>query len=165
MNVLILCTGNSCRSILAEALFNELGTGRFQAFSAGSEPAGVVNPGAIEKLTRENHSVARLASKSWHEFEGADAPQFDFVITVCDSAAKESCPVWHGTPHVVHWGIPDPATAPESARPMAFDQAYRQLRERIEQVIELPLESMDERMHKDALQRIHDAACVKERLR
>lgn len=162
--VLILCTGNSCRSVMAEVLFNDLSSGRVQAYSAGSHPTGSVNPAAIAKLSREGHPTAGLNSKTWNQFTGADAPSVDFVITVCDSAAGETCPVWNGTPVRVHWGIPDPADASAADAERAFDRAYCQLRSRIEQTLELPLESLDERMYKDALQRIHDAACVKESL-
>ncbi len=158
MNVLVLCTGNSCRSILAEVLLNELGAGRITAFSAGSRPANAVNPAAIRKLQQEGHSTAGLESKSWDRFSGDGAPQLDVVVTVCDSAAGESCPVWHGAPVKAHWGIPDPADVPENDAPAAFDLAYRQLRERIESVMQLPFESMDERSLGDALARIHDAA-------
>ena len=162
MNVLVLCTGNSCRSILAEVLFNELGGDRIRAYSAGSQPAGAVNPGAITKLEREGHGTAGLASKSWDVFSGDDAPRLDVVITVCDSAAGETCPVWQGAPVRTHWGIPDPAdAAPENAE-AAFDLAYMQLRERIGNTLELPFESMDERALADALARIHDAARGKE---
>ena len=158
MKVLILCTGNSCRSILAEVLFNELAQDRFQAFSAGSRPAGAVSPGAIRKLKAKGHSTAGLSSKSWDLFSGPEAPVLDIVITVCDSTAGESCPAWNGSPVTVHWGIPDPADADESSVDEAFNLAYSQLRARIEQTLELPLESMDVRYRKDALQRIHDAA-------
>ena len=158
MQILILCTGNSCRSILAEVLFNELGQGRVCAYSAGSDPAGAVNPVAITKLQQEGHSSSGLLSKSWDEFTGPDAPAIDIVITVCDSAAGESCPVWNGSPVTVHWGIPDPASASAEEIDAAFDRAYSQLRSRVEQVLELPLESLDIRFQKDALQRIHDAA-------
>jgi arsenate reductase len=162
MQVLVLCTGNSCRSILAEVLFNELGQGRVAACSAGSHPAGEVNPGAIAKLRREGHPVSGLASKSWDQFGGSDGPAIDVVITVCDSAAGESCPIWNGSPVTVHWGIPDPADASAAEMDAAFDLTYRQLRTRIEQVFELPLESIDSRYRKDAFQRIHDAATAKE---
>jgi len=158
MRILILCTGNSCRSILAEVLFNELGRGRVTAYSAGSDPAGTVNPGAISKLQEEGHSTSGLSSKSWDEFTGPDAPAIDCVITVCDNAAGESCPVWKGSPVAVHWGIADPADASIDEMDAAFELAYRQLRSRIELVLELPLESLDIRYRKDALQRIHDAA-------
>jgi arsenate reductase (thioredoxin) len=157
MNILVLCTGNSCRSILAEALFNDLGAGRVQAYSAGSHPAGAVNPGAIAKLSKEGHSTAGLASKSWDRFSAADAPVIDVVITVCDNAASEVCPVWPGAPVTVHWGIPDPADAPEADRERAFDKAYAQLRQRVERTLELPLASLDIRYLRDSLQRIHDA--------
>lgn len=164
MNILVLCTGNSCRSILAEVLLNDLGDGRIKAFSAGSQPAGKVNPGAIVKLQAEGHSTDGLRSKSWDEFSGEGAPELDIVITVCDSAAGESCPVWYGSPVTVHWGIPDPADAVPDAASAAFDLAYRQLRDRVSDMLELPLESMDVRQRKDALQRIHDAALGKEAL-
>lgn len=160
--ILVLCTGNSCRSILAEVLFNELGRGRVAAFSAGSHPAGAVNPGAIAKLEMEGHSTGGLSSKSWAKFSGANAPAIDFIITVCDSAAGESCPIWSGSPVTVHWGIPDPAVADDDGMDAAFDLAYEQLRARIEQTLELLLESLDVRYRKDALQRIHDAALVRE---
>jgi arsenate reductase len=156
--VLVLCTGNSCRSILAEVLINELGQGRFRAFSAGSQPAGKVNAGAIRKLAAEGHGTDGLESKSWDLFSGAGVPEIDIVITVCDSAAGESCPVWYGSPITVHWGIPDPADASPEDADAAFDLAYRQLRSRIEAMIELPLGSLDERNTIDALNRIHDAA-------
>jgi arsenate reductase len=164
VNILVLCTGNSCRSILAEVLFNDLGRGRVTAYSAGSHPAGAVNPGAIAKLRKEGHPVSGLESKSWDRFSGSNAPVIDIVITVCDSAAGESCPVWNGAPATVHWGIPDPADASEEGMDAAFDLAYGQLRNRIEQVMELPLESLDIRYRKDALQRIHDAATAAERI-
>lgn len=162
MRILVLCTGNSCRSILAEVLFNDLGKGAVTAYSAGSKPAGNVNPGAIAKLGKEGHPVSGLASKSWDEFSGSDAPDIDIVITVCDSAAGESCPIWRGSPIVVHWGIPDPADASAEEMEAAFDLAYGQLRVRIEQMLELPWDSMDVRYRKDALQRIHDAALARE---
>jgi len=161
MQILILCTGNSCRSILAEVLCNELGQGRVTAYSAGSQPAGAVNPAAIAKLQKEGHSISGLASKSWDQFSGPDAPAIDIVITVCDSAAGESCPLWNGSPVTVHWGIPDPADASADEMDAAFDLAYEQLRTRIEQLFELPLESLDVRYRKDALQRIHDAATAR----
>lgn len=158
INVLVLCTGNSCRSILGEVLINELGEGRFRAHSAGSQPAGRVNPGALVKLEAEGHGTDGLASKSWDRFGEDGAPEIDVVITVCDSAAGEACPVWYGSPVTVHWGIPDPADAAPEDADAAFDLAYRQLRARVEALIELPLESMDTRTTLDALERIHDAA-------
>ena len=163
MNILVLCTGNSCRSILAEVLFNELGLGRVTAYSAGSHPAGAVNPAAIARLQQEGHSTSGLESKSWDRFSGSDAPVIDIVITVCDSAAGESCPIWNGVPVTVHWGIPDPADASTGELDVAFDLTYSQLQRRIGQVLELPLESLDIRYRKDAFQRIHDAATAAER--
>lgn len=162
LTVLVLCTGNSCRSILAEVLFNELGAGRFLAYSAGSQPAGQVNPGAIQKLRDKGHRTDGLSSKSWDAFSGADAPGIDIVITVCDSAAGESCPLWNNSPVKVHWGIPDPAHASAAEADAAFEQTYQQLRSRIEQVLELPLHGLDRRHWKDAFQRIHDAAEMRE---
>ena len=135
-NVLFLCTGNSARSILAEVLLNELGGDRYRASSAGSHPTGSVNPGALAKLAAEGHGIDGLASKSWDAFSGPDAPAFDVVITVCDSAAGESCPVWNGAPVTVHWGIPDPAYVDDpAAREAAFDLAYLRLRRRIEKML------------------------------
>ncbi len=131
-NVLFLCTGNSARSILGEVLMNDLGRGRFRAYSAGSHPTGTVNPGAIEKLMREGHSVEGLQSESWDNYTGENAPAFDLVITVCDNAAGEACPVWNGAPVRLHWGLPDPAAFDdEDERRKAFDSVYDDLRQRI----------------------------------
>jgi arsenate reductase len=135
-NILVLCTGNSARSILAEVLLNELGGGEIKAFSAGSQPVGQVNPGAIDKLKACGHPITDLASKSWENFSGPDAPVLDLVITVCDNAAGESCPIWAGTPVTVHWGIPDPAADGD------FDSAYRRLRSRIEAMLQLPYKDL-----------------------
>jgi arsenate reductase len=131
-NVLFLCTGNSCRSIVAEALLNDLRGDEFTAFSAGSHPAGRVNPAALEALRNRGHAVAGLASKSWDEFSGAAAPPLDIVITVCDNAAGEACPVWNGAPRTLHWGLPDPAEMadPDEQR-RVFDYVYEQLTEKI----------------------------------
>ena len=157
-NVLFLCTGNSARSILAEVLLNELGDGRYCAFSAGSQPAGQVNPGAIAKLSREGHTVKGLASKSWDEFSGQDAPEFDIVITVCDNAAGEACPVWNGGPVTAHWGIPDPAYVDDpDAVEAAFDLAYARLRRRLEAMMLLPGDLTGASLE-EALSRIHDGA-------
>ncbi len=152
INVLVLCTGNSARSILGEVLVNELGGGRLRAWSAGSQPVGAVNPGAIAKLREMGHPVDGLASKSWDRFSGADAPDIDLVITVCDNAAGESCPVWNGAPVTAHWGIPDPAADGD------FDNAYHRLRTRIEALVELPFDRMDTAERAAALSRIHEAA-------
>jgi arsenate reductase len=127
-NVLFLCTGNSCRSIVAEALLNDLRGDEFTAFSAGSRPAGRVNPAALDALTTRGHSVEGLASKSWDDFSGPSAPPLDIVITVCDNAAGESCPLWNGAPLTLHWGLPDPAEVvdPDEQR-RAFDYVYERL--------------------------------------
>lgn len=160
MNVLVLCTGNSARSILAEVLINDLGKGRFRAFSAGSHPAGKVNPGAVEKLERAGHSTGGLASKSWDEFSGRDAQAIDLVITVCDNAAGESCPIWNGSPLTVHWGIPDPAAVTESDEAIreAFDLAYERLQSRISPLVELDPDEISEEtlagIHRQALQEL-----------
>ena len=151
-SVLVLCTGNSARSILAEVLINEIGGPGLQAFSAGSQPVGEVNPGAIEKLKREGHATAGLESKTWNRFSGAGAPAIDIVITVCDNAAGESCPIWNGAPVTVHWGIPDPAADGD------FDAAYARLRERIEAMMKLPLATMSAADLRDQLSAIHDSA-------
>ncbi len=153
MNILILCTGNSARSILGEVLINDLGDGRLNAYSAGSQPAGKVNPGAIRKLESEGHPVDGLSSKSWDVFSGEDAVPMDIVITVCDSAAAESCPIWPGSPVTAHWGIPDPAGRKDVEA--AFDEAYRHLRARIERLLTLDLERMDPAEQRRALQGIH----------
>lgn len=163
LSVLVLCTGNSCRSILAEALINSLGGDRFVAHSAGSHPAGAVNPGALDKLRSAGIDTVGLRSKSWDEFTGDTAPRIDIVITVCDNAAGESCPIWHGSPVTVHWGIPDPAEATGAAAGPAFERAFGELQTRIRLMLDVPLESMDARERKDALARIHDAAITKER--
>jgi arsenate reductase len=132
-NVLFLCTGNSARSILSEAILNRMGEGRFRAFSAGSKPVGRVNPGAVELLDRRSFPTEGLRSKSWDEFAGADAPAMDYVITVCNNAAGETCPVWPGRPATDHWDIDDPAGVGESddERRAAFEEAYATLDARI----------------------------------
>jgi arsenate reductase len=149
MNVLVLCTGNSARSILGEVLINELGGDKFRAYSTGSRPVGKVNPGALQKLRQERHSVDGLESKSWDRFSGAEAPAIDIVITVaeapaidivitvCDNAAGEACPIWNGAPITVHWGIPDPAADGD------FDAAYTRLRNRVEAMVALPVGEMN----------------------
>ncbi|MEP9390294.1 arsenate reductase ArsC [Mesorhizobium sp. KR9-304] len=144
-NVLFLCTGNSARSILAEAILNRVGQGRFRAFSAGSQPKGEVHPYALELLKSLNHDTSFARSKSWEEFAGADAPVMDFVFTVCDNAANEACPVWPGQPMTAHWGVPDPAAAQgtEAEKHLAFADAYRMLNNRISIFTALPLKSLD----------------------
>jgi len=144
-NVLFLCTGNSARSILAEAILNREGMGRFKAFSAGSMPTGKVNPYALELLRNNNHPVDDLRSKNWDEFAKPDAPKMDFVFTVCDNAAGEVCPVWPGQPMTAHWGVPDPATVEgnEAEKMLAFAETYRFMSNRISIFVNLPLASLD----------------------
>lgn len=163
-NILVLCTGNSARSVLGEALFNHLGNnatpGRVRAFSAGSQPSGKVNPLALETLARHGIPLAEPPrSKSWDEFAAPGAPQLDFIFTVCASAAGEACPIWPGHPTTAHWGIPDPAhVEPLPARREAFERAYQQLRARIEAFLALPLESMSREEIAAAARRIHEEA-------
>jgi arsenate reductase (thioredoxin) len=144
-NVLFLCTGNSARSIMAESILNRLGQGRFGAFSAGSFPAGGVNPHALELLRRLNYPTGELRSKSWGEFADKSAPELDFVFTVCDNAAGEVCPVWPGQPMTAHWGMPDPAAVEgtEAEKHLAFADTYRMLNNRISIFISLPMSSLD----------------------
>ncbi len=143
-NVLILCTGNSARSVLGEVLFNALGKGKFKAYSAGSKPAGQINPGALAWLRANDYSVEGLRSKSWDEFAAPGAPAFDFVFTVCDNAAGEVCPVWYGAPITAHWGIPDPAHVEgDEARRVAFEKAAAQLTRRIGLFLSLPIDKLD----------------------
>ena len=143
-NVLFLCTGNSARSILAESILNEKWGSRFQGFSAGSHPAGRVNPGAIKLLGQLGFSTEGFRSKSWDEFAQPGAPPLDFVITVCDNAAGEVCPVWPGKPMTAHWGVPDPAHIEDPvASSLAFREAFRLLSRRIELFANLPIASLD----------------------
>jgi len=144
LNVLFLCTGNSARSLLAEALLNHLGEGRFRAFSAGSQPKGAPHPMALDVLRSHGLPMEGLRSKSWNEFAGRDAPPIDLIITVCDNAAGESCPVWPGHPIAAHWGIEDPAAVEGDGQREAFEQALRYLRNRISLLVELPKEGIDE---------------------
>jgi len=144
-NVLFLCTGNSARSILAEAILEREGAGRFKAYSAGSRPAGAVNPFALALLERMNHPTAALRSKSWDEFAAPGAPEMDFVFTVCDSAADEVCPVWPGQPMTAHWGVPDPAAVQgtDAEKAAAFAETYRLMSNRIGIFISLPLAQLN----------------------
>ena len=153
--VLILCTGNSARSVLGEVLFNVLGRGRIQAYSAGSNPAGKVNPGALEWLEENGHSTAGLRSKSWDEFAAPGAPDIDFIFTVCDNAAGEACPIWPGKPATAHWGIPDPAHVEgDEARRAAFNKAAEQLAKRINLFLSLPIDKLDKLTLKEKLAEI-----------
>ena len=144
-NILVLCTGNSARSILAEALFNTLGAGRCKAYSAGSHPSGRVNPYAIKLVQALGYPVDQLRSKSWDEFALPDSPQMDFVVTVCDNAAGEVCPLWPGQPVTAHWGFADPAAVEgsDAEKRAAFAQTLRQIRTRVQQFLSLPLETLD----------------------
>lgn len=144
-NVLFLCTGNSARSIMAEALLNTLGKGRFHAYSAGSQPGGTVNPLTLEKLQALDYPTDTLRSKSWDEFAAPDAPQMDFIITVCDNAAGEVCPVWPGQPISAHWGFEDPAAAvgSEDERRHVFEKVFRQISSRINIFTSLPIAALD----------------------
>ena len=145
-NVLFLCTGNSARSIMAEVVLNRAGAGKFRSFSAGSQPKGQVHPYALDLLRQLHYDVAGLRSKSWKEFSGNDAPKLDFVFTVCDNAAAETCPVWPGQPMTAHWGMPDPAiaTGTEAEIRFAFADALRMLTNRIAIFVSLPLRSLDQ---------------------
>ncbi len=144
-NVLFLCTGNSARSILAEAILTRVGQGRFRAFSAGSQPKGEVHPYALDLLKSLNHDTSFARSKNWEEFAIPGAPEMNFVFTVCDNAAAEACPVWPGQPMTAHWGVPDPAAAEgtEAEKRLAFAEAYRMLNNRISIFVSLPMQSID----------------------
>jgi protein-tyrosine-phosphatase len=144
LNVLFLCTGNSARSIMAECILNRLGGGTFRAYSAGSHPAGAVNPLALNLLRKTNYDVSKLRSKSWDEFATPNAPKLDFVFTVCDDAANEVCPIWPGQPMSAHWGLPDPAKAQgtEAEKAFAFDDCFRMLNQRISIFVNLPIQSL-----------------------
>ncbi|MEP7063166.1 MAG: arsenate reductase ArsC [Betaproteobacteria bacterium] len=144
-NVLFLCTGNSARSIMAEAILRDVGAGRFNAYSAGSHPTGVVHPMALEWLESNRLSTEGLRSKAWDELARPDAPRLDFVFTVCDNATGETCPVWPGQPVTAHWGVPDPAAAQGGAehRRRAFAEASRLLMNRIRLFVSLPVDKLD----------------------
>ncbi len=153
-NVLFLCTGNSARSILAEAILNKEGAGQFRAFSAGSFPKGAVHPAALNLLRELGYSTEGFRSKSWDEFAAEDAPQLDFIFTVCDNAAGETCPIWPGKPITAQWGIPDPAEVDGTGQNAAFGNAYQALQRRIGLFLALPFESIDEMTLADRLREI-----------
>ena len=154
MNVLFLCTGNSARSILGEAILNHDGAGRFTAFSAGSQPAGKVNPWALRTLAERGYPTDGYSSKSWNAF--AQGQAFDLILTVCDSAAAETCPVWPGRPISAHWGIPDPAAVEgsDAEKEAAFALAFERLKRRIDRMLELPIDSLTPDVLRTALQSI-----------
>ncbi len=158
--VLFLCTGNSARSIIAESILNKIGEGRFHAHSAGSMPTGAVNPNALRLLHSMGYPTEGLRSKCWDEFAQAGAPDLDFIITVCDNAAGEVCPIWPGKPMRAHWGIPDPAavTGDETTIALAFADAHRVLKHRIELFINLPVETLDKMSLKRKLDEIGQSA-------
>jgi protein-tyrosine-phosphatase len=158
-NVLFLCTGNSARSIMAEAILQREGIGRFQAHSAGSHPRGEIHPFARELLQNLNYNVSKFRSKSWNEFSGPGAPQFEFVFTVCDDAAAEVCPIWPGQPMTAHWGQPDPAAVEgtDVEKRVAFNEAYRMLKNRISIFVNLPMASLDRLSLKQKLDNIGKA--------
>ena len=145
IGILFLCTGNSARSIIAEAIANREGQGRFRAYSAGSQPKGEVHPNTIELLKRMNYDTSFARSKDWEEFTAPDAPRLDFIFTVCDNAANEACPVWPGRPLTAHWGVPDPAaaTGTDAEIHLAFANTYRMLNNRISIFASLPLTGLD----------------------
>jgi arsenate reductase len=160
--VLFLCTGNSARSIMAEAILGRAGGGKFRAYSAGSQPKGQIHPYALDLLRRMNYDVSGLRSKSWKEFAETGGPELDFVVTVCDSAASELCPVWPGQPMTAHWGVPDPAAASgnEAEVRLAFADAFRMLTNRINVFVALPLRSLDQltlQKQLDAIGKTEDA--------
>ena len=156
MNVLFLCTGNSARSILAEAYLNAAGKGRFTAYSAGSHPAGKVNPFAVELLAKQRISMEGLRSKSWDEFARLGAPQMDFVFTVCDNAAGEACPLWAGQPITAHWGVADPAAVRggDDDKRKAFQSAFLELSARVNLFLSLSLDQLDRPSLKKRLDKI-----------
>jgi protein-tyrosine-phosphatase len=155
-NVLFLCTGNSARSIIAEAILNQVGAGRFHAYSAGSQPKGRVNPETLRLLQGLGFDTAGFRSKSWSEFAAPGAPALDFVFTVCDNAAGETCPVWPGRPMTAHWGVPDPAEATGSSAEvaLAFKDTYRMLNQRIGAFAALPLHALDQMSLQNKLREI-----------
>jgi arsenate reductase (thioredoxin) len=160
-HVLFICTGNSARSIMAEAILNREGRGKFRAYSAGSQPKGQVHPYALDLLRRLNFDISQFRSKSWNEFARPDAPKLDFAFTVCDRAAQESCPVWPGQPMTAHWGLPDPAAATgnEAEIRLAFADTFRMLNNWISIFVNLPVQSLDRlslQRHLDAIGKTQD---------
>lgn len=163
-NVLFLCTGNSARSQMAEAILNREGRGRFKAYSAGSHPSAHIHPFALDLLKRLNHPTTGLHTKSWDEYGREDAPKMDFVFTVCDNAAAEACPVWPGQPMSAHWGLPDPVSAPgnDTEKRLAFSDTYRMLMNRISIFVSLPLASLDKLSLQTRLAEIGKTQMVRE---
>ena len=159
-NVLVLCTGNSARSIMSEALINVLGEGRFYAYSAGSQPTGQVNPFAAEQAKLIGYPMESVRSKSWDEFSQPESPKMDIVITVCDSAAGESCPLWRGTPIKVHWGFEDPShvDGTDEEKRQAFAHTFSLIRQKIQQLVDLPIEALSQDELVAALNRIGESA-------
>ncbi|HEX7648776.1 MAG TPA: arsenate reductase ArsC [Noviherbaspirillum sp.] len=157
-NVLFLCTGNSARSIMAEALVTTMGKGRFRGFSAGSKPGGKVNPFAIEQVEKTGYSLDHLRSKSWDEFAAPDAPHMDFIITVCDNAAGEVCPVWPGHPATAHWGFEDPAAVEgtDEQKRAAFEKIFRQIMVRMNSFVGLPLHQLEKHAIQQEIKKIGD---------
>lgn len=155
-NVLFLCTGNSARSIMAEALVTTIGKGRFRGFSAGSHPGGKVNPFAVEQVKATGYPVDNLRSKSWDEFAGTDAPQMDFIITVCDNAAGEVCPVWPGHPVSAHWGFEDPAAVEgtDEEKRAAFSRIFKQIMTRMNTFVNLPVDMLDKNAIRNEMRKI-----------
>jgi arsenate reductase len=155
-NVLFLCTGNSARSIMSEAILNKLGAGKFRGYSAGSQPRGQVHPETLRLLKGLDYDIAGYRSKSWNEFAEPGTPALDFVFTVCDNAAGESCPLWPGQPMTAHWGVPDPAEAKGTAAEvaLAFKDAYRMLHQRIAAFAALPIRSLDQLSLQSRLEKI-----------
>lgn len=155
-HILFLCTGNSARSIMAEALVTTMGKGRFRGFSAGSRPNGKVNPFAIEQVKKTGYPVDGLRSKSWDEFAAADAPRMDVIITVCDNAAGETCPYWPGHPVTAHWGFEDPAAVEGSdqQKRAAFDRIFRQIAARMQALVDIPIDALDQAALRQEIARI-----------
>jgi arsenate reductase len=161
-NVLFLCTGNSARSIMAEVLVSTMGKGRFHGFSAGSKPGGKVNPFAIEQVKKTGYSIDHLRSKSWDEFAASDAPHMDFIITVCDNAAGEVCPIWPGHPATAHWGFEDPAAVEgtDEQKRAAFEKIFKQIMARMTTFVGLPLHLLEKNAIQQEIKKIGDTPVV-----